>query len=102
MFTSPACGAKARTADRRVTAGLWSLVTPETMSVLSWPDGVVLYDARTATTRLLAPRAGAIVARLKAGPADASVLATLQPADDVALPELLDALARYGIVRKAD
>ena len=102
MFTSPACGAKARTADRRVTAGLWSLVTPETMSVLSWPDGVVLYDARTATTRLLAPHAGAIVARLKAGPADASVLATLQPADDVALPELLDALARYGIVRKAD
>ena len=73
------------------------------MSVLSWPDGVVLYDARTATTRLLAPRAGAIVARLKAGPADASVLATLQPADDdVALPELLDALARYGIVRAAD
>jgi len=85
-----------------VTAGLWSLVTPETMSVLSWPDGVVLYDARTATTRLLAPHAGAIVARLKAGPADASVLATLQPSDDVALPELLDALARYGIVRKAD
>lgn len=71
--------------------------------MLSWPDGVVLYDARTATTRLLAPRAGAIVARLKAGPADASVLATLQPADDdVALPELLDALARYGIVRAAD
>jgi hypothetical protein len=85
-----------------VTAVLWSLVTPETMSVLSWPDGVVLYDARTATTRLLAPRAGAIVARLKAGAADASVLATLQPADDVALPELLDALARYGIVRAAD
>ena len=85
-----------------MTAGLWSLVTPETMSVLRWPDGVVLYDARTATTRLLAPRAGAIVARLKAGPADASVLATLQPADDVALPELLDALARYGIVRAAD
>lgn len=86
-----------------MTAVLWSLVTPETMSVLSWPDGVVLYDARTSTTRLLAPRAGAIVARLKAGPADASVLATLQPADDdVALPELLDALARYGIVRAAD
>lgn len=86
-----------------MTALLWSLVTPETMSVLSWPDGVVLYDARTATTRLLAPSAGAIVARLKAGPADASVLATLQPADDdVALPELLDALARYGIVRAAD
>lgn len=86
-----------------MTPVLWSLVTPETMSVLSWPDGVVLYDARTATTRLLAPAAGAIVARLKDGPADVSVLATLQPADgDVALPELLDALARYGIVRAAD
>ncbi|WP_430432945.1 HPr-rel-A system PqqD family peptide chaperone [Methyloversatilis sp.] len=85
-----------------MTAVLWSLVTPETMSVLSWPDGVVLYDARTSTTRLLAPRAGAIVARLKAGPADVSVLAALQPTDDVALPELLDALARYGIVRAAD
>lgn len=85
-----------------MTPVLWSLVTPETMSVLSWPDGVVLYDARTSTTRLLTPCAGAIVARLKAGPADATVLATLQPADDVALPELLDALARYGIVRAAD
>ena len=86
-----------------MTAVLWSLVTPETMSFLSWPDGVVLCDARTATTRLLAPCAGAIVARLKAGPADATVLATLQPADDdVALPELLDALARYGIVRAAN
>lgn len=86
-----------------MTPVLWSLVTPETMSVLSWPDGVVLYDARTATTRLLAPRAGAIVARLKAGPADAGALSTLQPTDDdLPLSELLDALARHGIVRAAD
>jgi PqqD family protein of HPr-rel-A system len=86
-----------------VTAALWSLVTPEAMSVLNWPDGAVLYNARTTTTTLLAPGAGIIVARLKAGPAEASVLAALQPADDdLPLPELLDALARYGIVRAAD
>lgn len=86
-----------------MTAVLWSLVTPEAMSVLSWPDGSVLYNARTTTTTMLAPAAGAIVARLKAGPAATDALAGLPLADDdLPIAELLDALARHGIVRAAD
>lgn len=85
-----------------MTAVQWSLVTPEAMSVLNWPDGSVMYNARTTTTTMLAPTAGAIVARLKAGPADTDALAGLRPADDDMSPsELLDALARHGIVRAA-
>lgn len=102
MSIPRASGAKARTADRDVTAVQWSLVTPEAMSVLNWPDGSVLYNARTTTTTMLAPTAGAIVARLKAGPADTDALAEVLPSDDdLPLSELLDALARHGIVHAA-
>lgn len=86
-----------------MTRVLWSLVTPEAMSVVNWPDGSVLYNARTTTTTMLTPTAGAIVARLKAGAADTDALAGLWPADDdLPLLELLDALARHGILRAAD
>ncbi len=98
-----------------MTGMLWSLVTPEAMSLLNWSDGSVLYNARATTTTMLTPTAGAIVARLKAGPADTDALARLKagpadtdalaglrPADDdMSLSELLDALARHGIVRAA-
>lgn len=85
-----------------MTGMLWSLVTPEAMSLLNWSDGSVLYNARATTTTMLTPTAGAIVARLKAGPADTDALAGLRPADDdMSLSELLDALARHGIVRAA-
>lgn len=86
-----------------MTRMLWSLVTPEAMSLLNWSDGAVLYNARATTTTMLSPTAGAIVARLKAGPADTDTLAGLRLADDdLPLPELLDALARHGILRAAD
>lgn len=85
-----------------MTGMLWSLVTPEAMSLLNWSDGSVLYNARATTTTMLTPTAGAIVARLKAGPADTDTLAGLRPADDdMPLSELLDALARHGIVHAA-
>lgn len=86
-----------------MTRVLWSLVTPEAMSVVNWPDGSVLYNARTTTTTMLTPAAGAIVARLKAGAAYTDALAGLWPADDdLPLLELLDALARHGILSAAD
>lgn len=81
---------------------LWSLVTPEAMSLVKWSDGSVLYNARATTTTMLSPTASAIVARLKAGPADTDALAEVLPSDDdLPLSELLDALARHGIVRAA-
>lgn len=81
---------------------LWSLVTPEAVSLLKWSDGSVLYNVRATTTTMLSPTAGAIVARLKAGPADTDALAEVLPSDDdLPLSELLDALARHGIVRAA-
>lgn len=80
----------------------WSLVTPEAISLLSWSDGSVLYNGRATTTTMLTPAAGAIVARLQAGAADTDTLARLRLVDDdMPLSELLDALARHGIVRAA-
>ena len=81
---------------------LWSLVTPEAVSLLKWSDGSVLYNVRATTTTMLSPTAGAIVARLKAGPADTDALAEVLPSDgDLPLCELLDSLARHGIVHAA-
>jgi PqqD family protein of HPr-rel-A system len=77
---------------------MWSLVTPEAKMVIGWPDGAVLYDARTTTTTMLSPAAGAIVAHLKVRPADVDALAASQAEADVPIAELLDTLTRYGIV----
>lgn len=81
----------------------WQLNHPEALTLRAWPDGCVLYDARTATTQLLSHEASAVVGALKEGPLGSSRLsAILDGAPEADVERLLDTLAHHGIVLAHD
>jgi len=82
----------------------WRLPHAESVSLLVWPDGAVMYDARQSVTRLLSPGAGACISALKARDLSSSEMPAQFPDTDGSLAEtediLLD-LERFGIISRS-
>ena len=82
----------------------WTLPHAESVSLLVWPDGAVMYDAQQAVTRLLSPGAGACISALKERDLSSSDMPAQFPDPDGSLAEtediLLD-LERFGIISRS-
>ncbi len=81
---------------------IWSIATPEAVSLRCWPDGCVFFDARESRTLMLSCAAGEILASLRESPATAGELcARLDRSglDAHSMSDMLSGLAEHGIVR---